>query len=97
MVNEITIKLQPPLYEGKSRSIFQLTLCILMDFHIQINAIRMRVSIIYFKESQVETSKLCCSSVPKDRFYFSIQRVKAMKYFSSIHRVKGHEIFFQYT
>ena len=34
-----------------------LTLCILMDFLIQINTIWMGVSIIYFKGSQVEKSK----------------------------------------
>ena len=34
-----------------------LILCILMDFPIQINAIRMELSIIYFKGSQVEMFK----------------------------------------
>ena len=36
---------------------YRLTLCILMDFPIQINTIRMRLSIIYFKVPQVESFK----------------------------------------
>ena len=37
-----------------------------MDFPIQINAIRIGLSIIYFKGSWVRISKLCCISVPED-------------------------------
>ena len=46
-------------------------LVILMDFSIQINTIRMGLSIIYFKGSQVERSK--CTSVPEDCIYLSKQ------------------------
>ena len=46
-----------------------ITLCILMDFPIQINTIRMGLSIIYFKGSQVEISKELCTLVREDCIY----------------------------
>ena len=36
--------------------LYCLTLCILMDFSIQMNAIRMGLPVIYFKGSQIEIS-----------------------------------------
>ena len=47
-----------------------LTLFILMDFPIQINTIRMELSIIYFKGSHVEISKYLCTDIPDDCIFF---------------------------
>ena len=44
-----------------------------MDFHIQIASIRIAISIIYFKGSQVDISKLICTSVSEYCIYRSIQ------------------------
>ena len=49
------------IYKQKHYSYFRseahtLTLCIMMDCPIHINAISMALSIVYFKESQVEFS-----------------------------------------
>ena len=43
-----------------------LSLCILVDFPIQIQSIKMGLSIKYFKESQVVFSQLSYISVPDD-------------------------------
>ena len=45
-----------------------LTLLILIDFHKHIDTISMGQSILCFKRSQVEISKLWCIYVPKDCF-----------------------------
>ena len=55
--------------EKNGYKVSELTLCILMDFPIQRNANRMSAPIIYAKGSQVDISKLGCSSVPKDYFH----------------------------
>ena len=49
-------------------SLYALTLCMLMDFLIQIKAKRMGLSIIYFKGSQVVIYQLWCISIHKDVF-----------------------------
>ena len=46
-------------------TISSLTLCVLMDFPIQIDTISMGLPIMYFKGSQIEFSKLECFSVPE--------------------------------
>ena len=43
----------------------------MMDFPIQINTLRMVLSIICFKGSQLEISKHLCYSVPEDCIYLS--------------------------
>ena len=50
-----------------------LTLCILMDFPITIDTISMGSSILQFKASQVEFSKLWCISVHESCFNLSKQ------------------------
>ena len=50
-----------------------LTLCILIDFPIPIDTVSMGLSIVHFKGSQVEFSKLRCISFPDDCFNFSKQ------------------------
>ena len=46
------------LYTLKVNIIFKLTLCIPMDFPMHIDALSMRLPILYFKGSQLEISKL---------------------------------------
>ena len=48
---------EQPLFFLNPEKIPRLTLCILMDFPIQIDTIRMRLSIKYFKRPQVAISK----------------------------------------
>ena len=43
--------------------VYALTLCILMDFPIQIDTTSMGLSILHFKRSLVEFSKFWCISV----------------------------------
>ena len=44
-----------------------------MDFPIHIDTIRIELSIVYLKESQVDSSKLVCISVPEGCFNLSNQ------------------------
>ena len=58
MIQDIVYKLLPTVAEGESElSLCILTLCNLMDFPIQVNTIRMGLSIVYYKGSLVEISK----------------------------------------
>ena len=47
--------------------------CILIDFPIRINTMRMGLSTIYFKVAQVEIFKQSYTSVPEDCIYLSKQ------------------------
>ena len=46
-------------------------LYILMNFPIQIDAVMIVLSIIYFKGSQVEISRLWCFYIPEDCLYLN--------------------------
>ena len=52
-----------------------ITLCILMDFPIHVDTIRIGQPIVHFKGSQVEFSKLQCISVHDENCFYLSNRV----------------------
>ena len=57
-----------------------------MDFPIHIDTISMGLSIVHFKGSQVEFSKLCCIFVPEGCFNVSKQnRPDEMQHYAAFH------------
>ena len=60
---KIKVPSSPSRYFFSGIALSVLTLCILMDFPKHIDKISIRLSIMHFKGSQVEFSKLRCFSV----------------------------------